>query len=235
MFLSREIDIKLCHIYTKIYIYKIMYKNSRFKEIIFRTCFCKSNKRRESADLNKKIQVPGYENPEPKKIRVPGYENPEPKKIRVPGYEKPEPQKIRVPGYENPEPQKIRVPGSENPGTLIWKSRTEENPGTRIWKSRYPDMKIQNRRKSGYPRPCWVPLIMNIWSWSPLLDFRITAWSKVSSHRRKTWFSWFKTYIRICFCFLKIISLFVSSQLPTNIQLGVSITSLGSQRCPVES
>ena len=105
MFLSREIDIKLCHIYTKIYIYKIMYKNSRFKQIIFRTCFCKSNKRRESADLNKKIQVPGYEYPEPKKIRVPG--------------------------YENPEPQKIRVPGSENPGTLIWKSRTEENPGTR--------------------------------------------------------------------------------------------------------
>ena len=35
MFLSLEIDIKLCQIYIKIYIYKILYKNSRFKWIIF--------------------------------------------------------------------------------------------------------------------------------------------------------------------------------------------------------
>ena len=35
MFLSREIEIKLCEIYTKIYIYTILYKNSRFKRIIF--------------------------------------------------------------------------------------------------------------------------------------------------------------------------------------------------------
>jgi len=36
IFLSREIDIKLCKIYTKIYIYKMLYKISRFKRIIFR-------------------------------------------------------------------------------------------------------------------------------------------------------------------------------------------------------
>ena len=35
MFLSREIDIKLCQIYAKNYIYKILYKNRRFKQIIF--------------------------------------------------------------------------------------------------------------------------------------------------------------------------------------------------------
>ena len=34
MFMSREINIKLCQIYTKIYIYKILYKNSRFQRII---------------------------------------------------------------------------------------------------------------------------------------------------------------------------------------------------------
>ena len=34
-FLSREIDIKLCQNYTKIYIYEILYKSSRFKQIIF--------------------------------------------------------------------------------------------------------------------------------------------------------------------------------------------------------
>ena len=33
MFLSREIDIKLCQIYTKIHIYTILYKNSRIKQI----------------------------------------------------------------------------------------------------------------------------------------------------------------------------------------------------------
>ena len=31
MFLSREIDIQLCQIYTKIKIYTILYKSSRFK------------------------------------------------------------------------------------------------------------------------------------------------------------------------------------------------------------
>ena len=36
MFLSREIDFKLCQIYTNIYLYKILYKNRRFKQIIFR-------------------------------------------------------------------------------------------------------------------------------------------------------------------------------------------------------
>ena len=35
MLLSREIDIKLCQIYTKIYIYKVLYKSSMFKWIIF--------------------------------------------------------------------------------------------------------------------------------------------------------------------------------------------------------
>ena len=35
MFLSREIDIKLCQNYTKMYIYEILYKNRRFKQIIF--------------------------------------------------------------------------------------------------------------------------------------------------------------------------------------------------------
>ena len=35
MFLSREIDIKLCQIYTKIHIYAILYKSCRFKQIIF--------------------------------------------------------------------------------------------------------------------------------------------------------------------------------------------------------
>ena len=35
VFLSREIDIKLCQVYTKIDPYKILYKNSRFKRIIF--------------------------------------------------------------------------------------------------------------------------------------------------------------------------------------------------------
>ena len=34
MFLSQEIDIKLCQIDTKIYIYKMLHKNSRFKRII---------------------------------------------------------------------------------------------------------------------------------------------------------------------------------------------------------
>ena len=35
MFLSRENDTKLCQIYKKISIYKIVYKNIRFKQIIF--------------------------------------------------------------------------------------------------------------------------------------------------------------------------------------------------------
>ena len=35
MILFREIDIKLCQIYTKIFIYKILNENSRFKQIIF--------------------------------------------------------------------------------------------------------------------------------------------------------------------------------------------------------
>ena len=35
MFLSREIDIKLCQIFTKIHKYTILYKSSRFKQIIF--------------------------------------------------------------------------------------------------------------------------------------------------------------------------------------------------------
>ena len=35
MFLSREINIKLCQIYMNIYVYKILYKNRRFKQIIF--------------------------------------------------------------------------------------------------------------------------------------------------------------------------------------------------------
>ena len=36
MFLSREINWKLCQIYTKVYVFKILHKNSRFKQIIFR-------------------------------------------------------------------------------------------------------------------------------------------------------------------------------------------------------
>ena len=36
--LSRGIDVELCQIYTKIYIYKIMHKNSRFKYIICNKC-----------------------------------------------------------------------------------------------------------------------------------------------------------------------------------------------------
>ena len=35
MFLSREIDIKLCQNYEKINIYTIVYKSSWFKQIIF--------------------------------------------------------------------------------------------------------------------------------------------------------------------------------------------------------
>ena len=35
MFLSREIDIQLCQIYTKTNIYTILYKSSRFNQIIF--------------------------------------------------------------------------------------------------------------------------------------------------------------------------------------------------------
>ena len=35
MFLSREIDIKLVQIYTKIYIYVILYKICSIKQIIF--------------------------------------------------------------------------------------------------------------------------------------------------------------------------------------------------------
>jgi len=35
MFLSREIDIQLCKIYTKIDIYTILYKSSVFKKIKF--------------------------------------------------------------------------------------------------------------------------------------------------------------------------------------------------------
>ena len=35
MFLSREIDIKLCQKYTKMHIYTILYKSNRFKQIIF--------------------------------------------------------------------------------------------------------------------------------------------------------------------------------------------------------
>ena len=35
MFLSREIDIKLCKIYTKGHIFAILYKSCRFKQIIF--------------------------------------------------------------------------------------------------------------------------------------------------------------------------------------------------------
>ena len=35
MFLSWEIDIKLCQICTKIFIFDILYKNHRFKQIIF--------------------------------------------------------------------------------------------------------------------------------------------------------------------------------------------------------
>ena len=41
MFLSREIDIKLCQIYTKIHIYAILYKSCNIKQIIF-------NKRNQS-------------------------------------------------------------------------------------------------------------------------------------------------------------------------------------------
>ena len=35
MFLSREIDIKLCQIYTKIQMYAILYKSCSIKQIIF--------------------------------------------------------------------------------------------------------------------------------------------------------------------------------------------------------
>ena len=35
MFLSQEIDIKLCQNYTKTYIYEIWYKISSIKQIIF--------------------------------------------------------------------------------------------------------------------------------------------------------------------------------------------------------
>ena len=35
MFLSREIGIKMCQNYTKIHLYTILYKSSRFKQIIF--------------------------------------------------------------------------------------------------------------------------------------------------------------------------------------------------------
>ena len=35
MFLSREIDIKLCQNYTKTYIYQILYKIRSIKQIIF--------------------------------------------------------------------------------------------------------------------------------------------------------------------------------------------------------
>ena len=35
MFLSREMNIKLCQIYTKIHIYAILYNGCRFKQIIF--------------------------------------------------------------------------------------------------------------------------------------------------------------------------------------------------------
>ena len=35
MFLSREIDVKLCHIYTKMHIYAILYKSYSIKQIIF--------------------------------------------------------------------------------------------------------------------------------------------------------------------------------------------------------
>ena len=38
MFLSREINIELCQIYTKIHVYTILYRNSRFKQIIFSKC-----------------------------------------------------------------------------------------------------------------------------------------------------------------------------------------------------
>ena len=34
-FLSREIDIQLCQFYTKIHIYTISYRNSKFKQLIF--------------------------------------------------------------------------------------------------------------------------------------------------------------------------------------------------------
>ena len=42
MFLSREIDKELCQIYTKIGIYQILYKTSRFKQIIFNKYATKS-------------------------------------------------------------------------------------------------------------------------------------------------------------------------------------------------
>ena len=35
MFLSREIDLKLCQNYTKMYIYQIVYKNCSIKQLIF--------------------------------------------------------------------------------------------------------------------------------------------------------------------------------------------------------
>ena len=54
MFLSREIDIKLCQIYAKNYIYKILYKNRRFKQIIF-----------SKYNQSKNNDIPG----EPEKLR----------------------------------------------------------------------------------------------------------------------------------------------------------------------
>jgi len=35
MFLTREIDLKLCQIYTKIHIYAILYKSCNINQIIF--------------------------------------------------------------------------------------------------------------------------------------------------------------------------------------------------------
>ena len=35
MFLSREIDLKLCQNYTKMHIYQIVYKNCSIKQLIF--------------------------------------------------------------------------------------------------------------------------------------------------------------------------------------------------------
>ena len=44
MFLSREIDIKLCQNYTKTYIYQILYKSCSIKQIIFKKCKVKIKK-----------------------------------------------------------------------------------------------------------------------------------------------------------------------------------------------
>ena len=55
MFLSREIDTKLCQPYPKTYLYDMWYKNQNFKQIIF------SKKRNESKN---------YDNlKEPKQVR----------------------------------------------------------------------------------------------------------------------------------------------------------------------